>query len=142
MLADAKRVRSLLQIADSKDDVEIVYGAGHLDGKHIAIVTRSVLGMLSELGAQIEGPTADVSSGATLPTVHSIGVETRPTIIVHVGEQIPKDAFVNVRYAGEVFWIVRDDFDSKFAFSLVQNVVSLAQIVQNAKSPVVTIPAG
>ncbi len=144
--ADARTARKLLHIADSAKEIEIVYGAVPERGAKLGIVTRSVIGILTEIGAQIEVPEADVKAGATTPTVRLLEVETRPTIIIHVGKQAPPDAYATIAYgngeAQQCYWIERQDFDSKFAFSVVQNLIALAETSQNGKAPIVTIPAG
>jgi hypothetical protein len=140
--ADAQRARTLLHLESRQPNVEIVYGTGRGDGKSVPMQTRSVISILSELGAQIEVPQTDIANHATLPTVQVIGIETRPTIIVHVGGDAPKDTFVKAEYRRKHYWIADDDFDSKFAFSLLQNLIDLAQTDQSAKPPLVTIPAG
>ncbi len=137
----ARRVQQLLHLQDADNEFEIVYGAAPKDRKAISIVTRSVLGILTELGAQIDVPEADVNDQATVATVRMIGVETRPTIAIHVGESAPKDAYATIRYGQHDYWIERRDFDSKFAFSVVQNLMALAESSQNGKVPIVTIPA-
>jgi len=144
--ADAVTARKLLHIADGTREFEIVYGAVPERGAKVGIVTRSVIGILTEIGAQIEVPEADIVAGATTPTVRLLEVETRPTIIVHVGRQAPPDAYASIVYGNgpqaQCYWIDRRDFDSKFAFSVVQNLIALAETSQSSKAPIVTIPAG
>ena len=143
---DARKARKLLHIADSTKEFEFVYGAVPERGARVGIVTRSVIGILTEIGAQIEVPEGDVDIGATTPTVRLLEVETRPTIVIHVGKQAPPDAYASIVYGNEAhqqcYWIDRQDFDSKFAFSVVQNLIALAETSQNNKAPIVTIPAG
>jgi hypothetical protein len=104
-------------------------------------VTRSVLGILTDLGAQVRVPDAEVESGSTKPTVGLIGGETRPTIIVHSGGKPDANAYVVIDYDGTAYWVARDDFDSKYAFTVLQNLMALAESDTSAKAPVVTIPA-
>ncbi len=120
---------------------EVVYGQS-ADHDRTSMVTRSVLGILTDLGAQIAVPEAQVASGATKPSLGLIGGETRPTIIMRVGEKPPKDAYVAVQYDKAEYWIDRGNFDSKYAFTMVQNLMALAEVTDTAKAPVVTIPAG
>lgn len=140
--ADAQAVRKLLHVPAAAKEIEIVYGAVPERGATVGVVTRSVIGILTEIGAQIEVPQADVDARATVPTVQLLDVETRPTIIVHVGAQAPPDAYASAAYGSSQYWIDRQDFDSKFAFSVVQNLIALAETSGDAKAPIVTIPAG
>ncbi|WP_321801793.1 hypothetical protein [Caballeronia sp. J97] len=137
---DLTLVRKLLHLSPKMKTYEIVYGQSS-DQNRIPMVTRSVLGILTDLGAQIAVPDEQVGSGATKPSIGLIGGETRPTIVVRVGEKVPRDAYVSVLYDKANYWIDRGDFDSKYAFTVVQNLMALAEVTDTAKSPVVTIPA-
>jgi hypothetical protein len=48
---------------------------------------------------------------------------------------------VNIHYGQSEYWIERSDFDSKYAFTVVQNLMALAEVTQSSKAPIVTIPA-
>jgi hypothetical protein len=138
---DLVQVRRLLRLSPKTKTYEIVYGQSALSGDRIPMVTRSVLGILTDLGSQIKVPDVYVSTGATKPTIGLIGGETRPTIIVNVGQKAPKDAYIDISYGPLQYWIDRSDFDSKYAFTIVQNLMALAESNQDAKTPIVTIPA-
>jgi hypothetical protein len=131
----------LLKVPERTTEIELVPGRIRHTDHQAAVVTRSMLGILSEVGAQIEVPADDVSHNRTLPTIRTIGLETRPVIIVHVGAKAPADAFVAIQYGAQEYWINPDDFDSKFAFSLLQDLTALAEATQAAKPPTITIPA-
>jgi hypothetical protein len=137
---DVSRVRTLLNLSAKATEFDINYGEAS-SGDRIQMVTRSVLAILSNLGAQIEVPAEEISDGATKPTIELVGGEERPTIIVHFGKSAPTSAYVSVAYRGLQYWIERDDFDSKYAFTVVQDVMALAEVTDTTKAPVVTIPA-
>jgi hypothetical protein len=139
--ADLARVRELLHLEATTRTYEIVYGPSSGSGTQIPMVTRSVLGILTDLGAQVEVPDLQVSSGSTQPTVGLIGGETRPIIIVHAGRKPGPDPYVAIDYDGTAYWVARNDFDSKYAFTVLQNLVALAESDTSAKAPVLTIPA-
>ncbi|OLL28447.1 hypothetical protein BTH42_27155 [Burkholderia sp. SRS-W-2-2016] len=141
--ADVARVRKLLHLSPKTRSYEIVYGpsSGYRNGERITMVTRSVLGILSDLGAQVQVPPERIADGSTKPTVGLIGGETRPTIIIHSGQRAPADAYVSIAYGPSVYWVERNDFDSKYAFTVVQNLMALAEADTSSKAPVVTIPA-
>lgn len=142
--ADIDTVRRLLHLSGTTANYEIVSASPSgtpARGNTIPIVTRSVLGILTNLGAQVDVPQASIDSGATKPTVSLVGGETRPTVVVHVGGSVPGDAYVAVEYGSDWYWIDRTDFDSKYAFTVVQNIIALAEATQDSKAPIVTIPA-
>lgn len=137
---DVAQVRTLLGLSGQAAEFEIDSGQAGA-GDRIPMVTRSVLAILSNLGAEIAVPDEDVASGATKPTIGLVGGEERPTIVVHFGKSVPSDPYVAVGYRGLNHWIESDDFDSKYAFTVVQDVMALAEVTDNTKAPVVTIPA-
>jgi len=137
---DVARARSLLGLSDHTAEYNIIPGQS-ADPDTIPLVTRSVLGILSDLGAEIDVPAAAIANGATKPTIGLVGGEERPTVIVHVANGAPATAYVAISYGGSTYWIDGADFDSKYAFTVVQNVMALAEIADNSKSPIITIPA-
>jgi hypothetical protein len=141
--ADVARVRKLLHLSSNTRTYELVYGPSSTSrkGDKIPLVTRSVLGILTDLGAQVQVPVERIGDGSTTPTVGLIGGETRPTIIIHSGQRAPDNAYVSIAYGPSMYWVERNDFDSKYAFTVVQNVMALAEADTSSKAPVVTIPA-
>ncbi|RDU96727.1 hypothetical protein [Trinickia dinghuensis] len=139
--ADRRLVKQLLHLPHDTGSFEVVYGQTATPGR-IALMTRSALGILTDLGAQIDVPAASVASGATKPTVGLIGGETRSTIVVHSGSAAPTDAYVAIPFDKTVYWIDSNDFDSKYAFTVVQDLMALAEADTSSKAPIVTIPAG
>jgi hypothetical protein len=64
-----------------------------------------------------------------------VGTETRPIVIVHVGNKIPATAYASIRYRSSQFWIEDSDFDSKYAFTVVQDLMALAEVTDTAHAP-------
>ncbi|MDE1181714.1 hypothetical protein [Paraburkholderia sp.] len=139
--ADLRRARELLHLSPNTRSYEVVYGPSAEAGDRIPMVTRSVLGILTDLGAQVQVPKDRIADGSTMPTVGLIGGETRPTIIVRSGTKPPPNAYVAIAYNDATYWVDRNDFDSKYAFTVVQNLMALAEADTNSKAPIVTIPA-
>jgi hypothetical protein len=140
--ADVARVRELLGLAASVDGYEIVTGSAPIGGREISVKTRSMLAILSDLGAEIPVPERDVASGATQPSIGLVGPEKRPIMIIHTGKRVGADAYASVAYRASQFWIDDTDFDSKYALTVVQDLMALAEITDTSHAPVVTVPAG
>jgi hypothetical protein len=139
-VADKARVRSLLHLSPRQKAYDFV-GAPGSGGDAIPVTTRSVLAILSALGGEIEVPVEQVQSGATKETIALVGGETRPIIVIHAARKAPADTYVTVAYRGSEYWIDASDFDSKYAFTVVQDLMALAQATGTSKVPIVTIPA-
>ena len=100
-----------------------------------------MLGVLAQLGLQIDVPPDDIVRHWTLPTVGNVGLEHRPVVIIHSGPAAPSDVFTSVQYLRTWFWIAQDDFDSKLAFTVLPDFFALVR-TEIAPGAIVTIPAG
>jgi hypothetical protein len=138
---DLARARELLGLPAGQTDYEIVSASESSKPGEVSIATRSVLAILSDLGAEIAVPDSDLKSGATKPAIALLGGETRPIVMVHSGLIAPLHNYTAVDYSSSKFWIEASDFDSKYALSLVQDLMALAEVTDTSHAPVVTIPA-
>jgi len=139
LAALAAEARSLLGI--TSNEAEIVYGRTASRPNQVAIITRSFIGILSHISAQIDVPEDDIGANRTLPSIGLVG-GLRPTVVVRTSPNKPQSAYAAVQYQGRWFWIADTDYDSKIAFSVIQIVMSIAQgDADGRKAPVLTIPA-
>lgn len=137
----AAEARRLLGIPGRLREARVVYGRRAPEAGEIAILTRSMLAVLSELAYNAHVPDRDVREGRTVATLDLVNGEIRPVVIIHSGDAAPQDAFVAVDYRGHAYWISDTDFDSKLAFSVVQIIMALAA-TSHSTGTVITIPAG
>jgi hypothetical protein len=137
MEAVVARVCRLLQV-DRGRELEVVYGdyLQHLGRAKIPVLTRSLLSVLAAVAAEIQVPEEDVRSGQTIPALPESG---RPTIVVHTGASRPAASYVAVQVDEKWFWVDRNDFPSKLAFSILEILKDLAESPSGAASPVLTI---
>jgi hypothetical protein len=140
LLAAVEQAKRLLGMPSGVSEAEVVYGYSRAPGQ-VALLSRSMLGVLAQLSLQMEVPPDDIARHRTLPTVGNIGLEHRPVVIVHSGAAAPADVFTSAQYRGTWFWIAEDDFDSKLAFTIVQILLALSR-TEIAPGAIVTIPAG
>ncbi len=138
--AVAERTRRLLGFRPGEKEAEVVYGRRSSRPGQIAIVTRPILGVLGQLGAEAEVPPDDVRRGLTIANVGFAASMRRPAVIIHSNETKPASSFVEIEYRKTWYWIAEDDFDSKVAFTVVQLLLALSQTTP-APGTVVTIPA-
>jgi hypothetical protein len=138
---DVARVRELLALPGGTAPYPITTGNDRSVPRGIAIVTRSVLGILTDLGAEIEVPAADINDGATKPAVQLVGGETRPVILIHTAKKMANPVYASIVYRNSRFWIDDADFDSKYALTVVQDLMALAEETDVSHAPVVTVPA-
>ena len=139
--ADIARVRQLLNLPAGTDPYIITNGNSAAGARSIPVVTRSVLAILSDLGAEVDVPPADISEGTTKPSTRLVGGESRPTLVIHAGKKVRGSPYAVVSYRDSQFWIDESDFDSKYALTVVQDVMAIAEEGDTSHPPIVTVPA-
>ena len=135
------RLRSMLKLLPDRDTFEVVYTLAEPKPGQIAIRTRSLVEVLSQLAADIDVPAGDLTAGrtyASLPDLTTPG--WFPRVEVRYGSLRPRDAFVAAFYDGDWFWIANDDLASKRVFSFVLLLTSLRESSKPGQPPVITIP--
>jgi hypothetical protein len=142
--ADGRDFRKMLGLDPQARELNVVYGSLPSGDKEIALLTRSVLQVVVDLGSFVEVPDAQVAEKRVLQTLGektADGSAVRPIIRIHSGTGRPDDAFVAVPYQGYWFWIDNRDLMSKTAFSFIMFIFNLVDTRTKEGIPVVTIPA-
>jgi len=143
---DIVYVRKALGLALDAQEFRVAYGSIAKDDKEIAILSRSILEILVDLGSNIEVPAEHVEQkrvAATMPPETSpAGSEIPPLIRVHSSEHRPTDSFAAVRYRKHWYWIDDRDVRSKASFTFLMFIFSLTETQGKEGAPIVTIPAG
>ncbi len=143
--AEIVAVRKLLGLNPDGTDFKVVYGSLPKDDQEIAILSRSMLEILQELGAYIQVPEIHAAEQRVLGNFAvdaDIAMNVVPLMHVYSGKEKSKDAFVSVRYRDYWFWIDDRDFQSKRFFSFLMFLFSLAETGTSVEAPAVTISAG
>ena len=139
------RIRALLGLDASQQDIELVYGSFATQAKQIALVSRSTLQVMADFAATIDVPAEDVAEGRVDGPAADAGQLNRfpPLMRIHSGETAPADAYVAVRYRNRQFWIDDRDLRSKSSMSFLMLIFSLAETgsAPGSAAPVVTVPA-
>jgi hypothetical protein len=138
----AARVRRLLGMSAGDTEAEIVYGNVASSPHQVAILTRSIIAILSQVSAEIDVPSKDVAAGRTIVSFSPSQFGLTPIIMVHSGSAEPREATTAVKYSGTWFWINDGDFNSKVAYTVLGLLIALLQAKAGGQSPVVTIPTG
>jgi len=141
-LEDARRVGELLGLDEGINEIEVVYGFAPRSGHEVAMVTRSMLEIILNLGAGIDLPAGDAASGRVLPGLRQTGEEAAvPLVHIRSGAAAPEAAYAAVPYKGQWYWIDDTDIASKRTFTFLMILFSLAETGQVPAAPVVTVPS-
>ena len=143
--ADRAEVRKLLGLDSQTSEFNVVYGSVAANDKEIALLTRSVLEILTDLSSYIDVPAANVEQKRTFPSPAPEkvnGALVPSPIRILSSSQKPDDAFAAVPYGQDWYWIDDKDFPSKRLFSFIMFLFTLTDTGEKQGAPVVTIPAG
>jgi hypothetical protein len=137
---DLGKVRKELGLDPDRGEFKVVFGATAKSPNEIAILSRSVLRILSELCTYVDVPVDHLVSGKA-PAFGDLDVGPNPPFFVHSGDQKPCDAFAAVCYEGHWFWIEKSDFQSKRTMAYLLVLLALADTGAKENLPVITIQA-
>jgi hypothetical protein len=141
-LEDARRLGELLGLEPGVNEIEIVYGLAPLGGRDVAMITRSMLEIILDLGLGIDLPAAHAASGRALPGPWQAGdAKAAPLVKIRSGTEAPDGAYAAVAYKGHWFWIDDTDVASKRTFTFLLILFSLAETGQGPSAPIVTVPS-
>ena len=138
-----REVRRTLGLKEEGGEFRVVYGSSASGDEEIALLTRSILEILSDISATIEVPPGDVAEKRVNSTMAPEGEGIRGHLIrILYAEARPADAFVSVPYRDRWFWIDDRDYGSKKLFSFLMFVMTLTETGGKEGAPVLTISTG
>jgi hypothetical protein len=125
---------------------ELLLTTGAVPGseRELAVLSRSMMEILLELGQGIAVPEEHVAAGRTATAARTAEAEhpwDRPFVRIHAGPARPADPFVAVRYRESWYWVEDGDRASKGVLSFLMLLFSLAETGLTRQSPVLTLPA-
>ncbi len=141
--ADASELRQLLGLDPEATEFSLVFGGTAANNREIAVLTRSLLHIMSSMAVQADVPPEDVTDGRAVPGLAQEGTGEMPPRLLRIrsSKQEPDDSFVSVRYRDTWFWIDDRDLRSKRAFTFMLMLFTLADNGAKESQPMITIPA-
>jgi hypothetical protein len=136
-------LRRLLRLRPDVTEFSIVSAPLPSSDTEVAVMTRSILGILQNMAAEVEVPPEHLAqhravpgfeSGRTLPGIV-------PMIRIHSARNRPADAFIDVHYRDTWFWIEDSDLPSKRSFAQLIQLFAMADTGARENLPIVTIPS-
>jgi hypothetical protein len=136
-----REVKRLLKLDAGAREFHLTYGAVARNSREIAVLSRSLLEVMTEFSSFIEVPSEHVGEGRTYPQLAGEGGIT-PLLSIKSGRARDSDAATAVRHRGYWYWIDDRDYRSKLAFAYLLILSSLTETSSNATAPILTIPTG
>lgn len=141
--AMSKEVRKMLGLKEEGGEFRVVYGSASSGDDEIALLTRSIIEILSDISSTVEVPAEHVSEKRVNPTMAPAGEGIKGHLIrILYSKEKPADNFAAVPYRDQWFWIDDRDYQSKKLFSFLMFVMTLTETGGKEGAPVVTISAG
>jgi len=139
----ADQVRRILGLRSGLSEVEIGFGEEPKDGRELAMVTRSMLEVLIQLGGGVDLPAEHQRVQLALQREHLMGDHfLQDSVRGRAGKEPPRDAYAMVPYRGNGFWIDDADLSSKRLFTFLMILLSISETGKPMAAPVLTISTG
>ena len=143
MEQEGREVRRMLGLKEEGGEFRVVYGSAPANDEEVALLTRSILEVLSDISGTVEVPADHVAEKRVLPTMEPDGEGIKGTMIrILCSTAKPSDNFAAVPYRDRWFWIDDRDYQSKKLFSFLMFVMTLTETGGKEGAPIVTINAG
>jgi len=143
VLADILELRRLLHLSPDATEFKVVSAPLPSSNTEVAVMTRSIIGILQNMAAEVEVPPADLAQHRAVPGFEA--GRTMPGIVpmirIHSAKNKPADAFVLVHYRDTWFWIDDTDLPSKRSFAQLMQAFTMADTGVKENLPIVTIPS-
>lgn len=142
---DVRFVREALGLSQTAAEFQVAYGSIAKDNTEVAILSRSILEILVDLGSNIDVPPSHIDERRTGPTMTPEmqgDQEIPPLVRIHSSKGKPADSFVAIPYRDHWYYIDDRDMRSKSIFSFLMFIFSLTETQGREGAPIVTIPAG
>lgn len=143
VLDEIHELRQLLRLDADTDEIKLVYGNNSVNDREVAMVTRSIMQLMTTLASQVEVPADDLVQGRATPGWENLtNSASIPRLVkIYNSKTEPKDAFVSIPFRGHWFYIDDRDLKSKRTFTFMMLLFTLADTGDKEPLPLVTIPA-
>lgn len=139
---DALLVQNLLNLEDGVSEFEITYGLVPQSRREVAMLSRSMLEIMLQLGFGVDIPAEHAKDGRVLTGAWKTGdTAAKPLVRIHSGKERPDDTYAAVPYKDFWYWIDDKDIASKRTFTFLLILFSLAETGQTSAAPIVTVPS-
>jgi len=136
-------VSKILNLDPTAREFRIVYGAVSSNEEEIAMLSRSMIEILTDISSNIIVPDIHVTEQWVKPTPEAdlgpYGVIT-PLIRITSSVDYPAESFVAIPYNGHWFSISNGDMASKRLFSFLMFLFTFVETGNKDAAPILTIP--
>ena len=138
-----RNAAKILGLDPAAQEFQVVYGTVASNNRQIALLTRSIYEILTDIASYITVPEAHVTERRVRPTTEGdVGPRgpLPPLIRIASSAECPTDAFVAAPYLGYCFSIDNRDLHSKQSFSSIMFLFTFVETGSKEAAPILTIP--
>ena len=142
ILAKTAEIRRLLKLPAEQQKYVISYSPVRGADNELAVNSRSLIQIMAAFASYMDLPEAHLKDHSGVPAPENSSPETgRATVRIHSGKNKPAAAYADVHYRDHWFWVEDGDWQTKRALTAIMFFFTLAETGENAKLPLITIPA-
>jgi len=142
ILAKTAEIRRLLKLPAEQQKYVISYSPVRGADNELAVNSRSLIQIMAAFASYMDLPEAHLKDHSAVPAPADSSVKNqRNNMRIHSGKNKPATAYAAVHYRDHWFWVEDGDWQTKRALTAIMFFFTLAETGENAKLPLVTIPA-
>src|ERR1017187_94863 len=135
-------IRRLLKLPAEQQKYVIAYSPVRGADNELAVNSRSLIQIMSAFASYMDLPEAHLKDHSAVPSPdNSSAMNQRNNVRIHSGKNKPAAAYAAVHYRDHWFWVDDGDWQTKRALTAIMFFFTLAETGENAKLPLITIPA-
>jgi hypothetical protein len=138
-----RNAAKILGLDPAAREYQVKYGTVAGNDREIALLTRSINEILTDMASYITVPEVHVTERRVRPTPEDdVGPRgpIPPLIRIASAAECPADVFVAVPYLGYCFFIDNRDLPSKQSFSSIMFLFTFVETGSKEAAPILTIP--
>jgi hypothetical protein len=142
ILAKTAEIRRLLKLPAEQQKYVISYSPVRGADNELAVNSRSLIQIMAAFASYMDLPEAHLKDHSAVPSPdNSSAKNQRNNVRIHSGKNKPAAAYAAVHYRDHWFWVEDGDWQTKRALTAIMFFFTLAETGENAKLPLITIPA-
>ena len=142
ILAKTAEIRRLLKLPAEQQKYVISYSPVRGADNELAVNSRSLIQIMAAFASYMDLPEAHLKDHSAVPAPADSSVKNqRNNMRIHSGKNKPATAYAAVHYRDHWFWVEDGDWQTKRALTAIMFFFTLAETGENAKLPLITIPA-
>ncbi len=138
--AAALELRDLLKLEPGTGEFSLVYSRNAVNGREIAVQSRSLFNVLQMMAAQTVIPEEHIRQGRASSVPEHAEDLSLPGFRILSSHDEPDATYAAVHYRDTWFYVDDTDLRSKRIFSLIMLLFTLADTSPERAAPVLTIP--